>query len=703
MTTEVKQKLASRLALRTAGVTLLLAVVMSMASIYQVLQQLKTRQSNVINSVLSSTLPSFNLATFNYNLPLTQQLAEGLITHPGIASAIVLDSSGLQLAQAGKPVDCRSGSLSLILFNDPGLHIHPLSYDGIPLGKLVVELDRCDTLAEFRQMILLEILYAIFFSVLIALFIYITFYRQVTQPLTRLVEHIEGISTENLETTDLRKLSSQRTDELGVLMNRFAQLLQLLRLDLEKQRHAEATINEYSQRLEDLVSKRTNALTHLNKRLQQTQGEPDTPSALQQRLSTLMQLLAQPLEQLIHCLDEQHPGEAKDLATQLRQLISDLQIVQENACHQANSLINISQLTGSLVTRLGEQHRELSYICDIREDIVVSEHCFTLLLLGLFSNAFLRRGNKNLLLHIRPAGQQIQISISGKGLAISAADFSQDLLPLTTDTLQLPSALGLALLRDLSELMGGELQMSTFDLHGQTLTCLLPLRTRRQLLQELQQSFQQQPVALQISNELWRQQLRQWLAQWQVPADEQAPSEHQVLLTDRLRHGHNAELTLFTASDSNWPGEAAYLLALTQLISKRPCNERQPLRILLVDDNTINRMLCQRYLKNLNIDPDLADNGLHAIELTQRKRFDLILMDCQMPVMDGFEATRQIRRNSLNQNTPIIALTGLSGDNERQNCLAAGMNDFISKPFTQDQIQAALIQWISHYFDHAND
>jgi len=78
-------------------------------------------------------------------------------------------------------------------------------------------------------------------------------------------------------------------------------------------------------------------------------------------------------------------------------------------------------------------------------------------------------------------------------------------------------------------------------------------------------------------------------------------------------------------------------------------------------------------------------------------------MDCQMPVMDGFEATRQIRRNSLNSHTPIIALTGLTGENERQQCLTAGMNDFIGKPFTQDQIQATLVQWINNYYGNASD
>ena len=145
------------------------------------------------------------------------------------------------------------------------------------------------------------------------------------------------------------------------------------------------------------------------------------------------------------------------------------------------------------------------------------------------------------------------------------------------------------------------------------------------------------------------------------------------------------------------------LNALLRQVSPDRQNKKRTIRVLLVDDNTINRMLCQRYLKNLNIEPDTADNGLQAIEQARRCRYDLVLMDCQMPVMDGFEATRQIRRNSLNSHTPIIALTGLTGENERQQCLTAGMNDFIGKPFTQDQIQATLVQWINNYYGNASD
>src|SRR5690606_39120920 len=139
------------------------------------------------------------------------------------------------------------------------------------------------------------------------------------------------------------------------------------------------------------------------------------------------------------------------------------------------------------------------------------------------------------------------------------------------------------------------------------------------------------------------------------------------------------------------------------LMRQQPSAVSRGIKILFVNDNSVNRLLCERYQRNLYVHTDLADNGLQAVELGHRQRYDLILMDFRMPVMDGLDATRQLRTTSQNRDTPIIALTGLSGDDERQNCLAAGMNDFIGKPFNQEQIQAVLMQWIPEYDAPAND
>ena len=120
-------------------------------------------------------------------------------------------------------------------------------------------------------------------------------------------------------------------------------------------------------------------------------------------------------------------------------------------------------------------------------------------------------------------------------------------------------------------------------------------------------------------------------------------------------------------------------------------------RVLLVEDNPVNRTLAVAMLNRLGIEPVEVENGLAALQATEATRFDLVLMDCQMPVMDGFEATRAIRaleQGGLLQPTPIIAITAnaLSGDAER--CLQAGMDAYLAKPYTLRALHETLAPWL---------
>jgi signal transduction histidine kinase len=120
-------------------------------------------------------------------------------------------------------------------------------------------------------------------------------------------------------------------------------------------------------------------------------------------------------------------------------------------------------------------------------------------------------------------------------------------------------------------------------------------------------------------------------------------------------------------------------------------------KVLLVEDNPVNRMLAVAMLGNLGIEVTEAENGLVALQHLEKSRFDLVLMDCQMPVMDGFEATREIRareHGALAARIPIIAVTAnaLSGDSEQ--CLQAGMDAHLAKPFTLKTLRAAIAPWL---------
>ena len=119
-------------------------------------------------------------------------------------------------------------------------------------------------------------------------------------------------------------------------------------------------------------------------------------------------------------------------------------------------------------------------------------------------------------------------------------------------------------------------------------------------------------------------------------------------------------------------------------------------QVLLVEDNPVNRDVAKFMLQDLGCETTMADNGRIAVDAAGNKRFDLVLMDIQMPEMDGIEATRimRARERSSGRHMPIIALTAHAMSHERENLLAEGMDDVLAKPYTLDQLRAVLQRWL---------
>ena len=120
---------------------------------------------------------------------------------------------------------------------------------------------------------------------------------------------------------------------------------------------------------------------------------------------------------------------------------------------------------------------------------------------------------------------------------------------------------------------------------------------------------------------------------------------------------------------------------------------RHNIRILLAEDNRINQKVAMKMLEKHGYRTDVASNGSEALEALAREDYDLVLMDCQMPVMDGYEATRMIRDVSSkvrNHDIPVIAITANALKGDRETCLAAGMNDYLAKPIELEELQAVI-------------
>lgn len=160
-------------------------------------------------------------------------------------------------------------------------------------------------------------------------------------------------------------------------------------------------------------------------------------------------------------------------------------------------------------------------------------------------------------------------------------------------------------------------------------------------------------------------------------------------LTELQKGSVSVESTL--GKGSRFTVEIPYVLAKEQINFNQPHiltprSSQRVVRVLVVEDNLMNQKLVLQVLKHLGYQGQVADDGRKAIDILQKDTFDIILMDLQMPVMDGYETTRYIR-SKINTTVPIIAMTAHALPSEKEECLKAGMNDFLSKPFQIEELQ----------------
>ncbi len=358
---------------------------------------------------------------------------------------------------------------------------------------------------------------------------------------------------------------------------------------------------------------------------------------------------------------------------------------------------------------------------------------------NLLGNAikFTARGQVELFVEYSKDGVLIQVQDTGIGMSREAQDaifsaFSQG----HTDTTRRfgGTGLGLTLCRQLVERMQGDIKVASEENQGTLFTVRLPLIATEETLERPGENdlLDMTVTLLASSTNPHIPPLVQCLEFWETrvlryddPPDgpETLPiSDCDLIVVDVREMRWMTLLSQYTGlppiitlgtSDANPKCPLAGVIELPitrrQLVNVlRTATGLQPLHsdsapvleasvdsleILLVEDNRVNQLVASGMVKKLGHSVDLAENGERALEALRNKRYDLVLMDCQMPVMDGFEATRQARRVPELQSVPIIAVTANVMQGDREDCLAAGMDDYLTKPYTLEAMRDVITRW----------
>ncbi|WP_040266249.1 response regulator [Pseudomonas rhodesiae] len=356
---------------------------------------------------------------------------------------------------------------------------------------------------------------------------------------------------------------------------------------------------------------------------------------------------------------------------------------------------------------------------------------------NLLSNAlkFTRFGRVDVRLNVQEGKVHIEVCDTGIGIAQEAQvkifqPFTQAGAGITRQFGG--TGLGLALTRNLCEAMQGRLSISSEVGFGSQFCAELPLPAHLPAVQPPPLSGD--VIAITNASSGLTELLTTLLPYWGLTPrcyaqDHDLSGETpDLLITDcpeclfRLRPGITAPILVVTAYGNFMPSEEVAALAPLQQqarplsrnalyqILKRTLRsdghlildpiqvEAAPVahraRILLVEDNPVNQLVAKGMLSKLGCEVVVAGHGGEALKCLEEQHFDMVLMDCNMPVMDGYEASRQIRSSGRWPDLPIVALTANAMSEERERCRAAGMNDYLAKPFRREELNALLDLWV---------
>ena len=541
-------------------------------------------------------------------------------------------------------------------------------------------------------------------------------------------QQFENIAT---EIQQRRNAENRLTDYLGQLEN------------IVSARTAElkAINSRLSQSNEELEVARSTALDMAEARsvfLANMSHEIRTP------LNGLLGMIALSLDGPLNAEQQQQLSIAHDSGKVLVELLNDIldlskfdagQLELEHIPFDLGSLI---EDTANLLSQNAAPSVELSCLIDPQFPALVLGDPTRVrqIVSNLLSNAlkFTRFGRVDVRLSTFEDGVRIEVCDTGIGIAQDAQvkifqPFTQAGAGITRQFGG--TGLGLALTYNLCEAMQGRLTISSEAGFGSQFCADLPLPSHTRALPPA--FLRGKVIAITAASSGLAELLNSVLPGWGLDYEQRSIDDSllgvnpDVLITDcpeclfGLRPSCTAPILLVTAYGSFMPSEEALALAplqqqarplarnaLYQTLRRTLQPELSTIngarldvlspqrrgRVLLVEDNPVNQLVAKGMLGKLGCEVIVAGHGGEALDQLEQSEFDLVLMDCNMPVMDGYEASRQIRRSGRWPQLPIVALTANAMSEERERCRAAGMSDYLAKPFRREELAALLDLWI---------
>ncbi|HYQ38157.1 MAG TPA: ATP-binding protein [Pseudomonas sp.] len=688
-----------------------------------------------------------------------RDLLEGLLQAPAIVHAELLDANGTALANASRPAleDGWQHQLSNRLFGGQRTVAIalPEGTEHRP-GLLRLEVDTYVSGSRFLERAGITLARCLLATLLLSLSLFGLYYLQLTRPLTALIEALDKRDPQLADQPPLPCPAPHRHDEIGMLISVCNHQLARLGAEVDQRRRVEARLTRSLGELEERVQERTRALESSNRELQQTQQQAmamaqtraqflaNMSHEIRTPLNGLLGMLALALDGPLPAQQRQQLMIAHDSGRMLVELLNGVLDLSKFEFGQLEleqtpfDLASLVEEASSLLSQNAAPGVELSCLIapDLPGEVIGDPLRVRQILNNLLSNAlkFTRHGRVDV--RLAALADDILLEVRDTGIGIAPEALSRIFQPFTQAEAGISrkfggTGLGLTLTRRLCEAMQGTLEVSSQPGLGSRFSVRLPLPAHASA--SALPPLQGKVIALCSKRSGLSELLETWLPTWGLtyrrldPDDSLAGVGADLLISDcpdclfGLRPLTAAPILLVSAYGELLPEEEEARLqpleqaarplsratlyqalqrhlnhsALPAAADSRALAQQEP-RILLVEDNPVNQLVVKGLLARLGLGVAVARHGEEALKMLHQRVFDLVLMDCNLPLMDGYEATRQIRRERRWATLPVIALTANVLPEDRERCQQAGMNDYLSKPLRREELQAMLEHWLPH-------